>query len=468
MKIYGFLSCIYKSPQSLLRCVLVLFFAVFCMSFAQAQLAPTPPMGWNSWDAYGISVREAEIRANAQWMAAHLKQHGWQYVVVDMEWFVENPEAGDDPKTVKLAMDANGRYLPAVNRFPSAADGAGFRPLADYVHSLGLKFGIHMLRGIPMVAVEKNLPIAGSTWHAADAAKMEDTCPWNPDNYGVDASKPAAQTWYDAQAKLWASWGVDYVKIDCVSGNPWPAEEVAIIHKAVKDSGRPMVLSLSPGQSYDNSKDLRANANLWRVSNDVWDRWKREPGTDYPEGLYNQFDLAAEWSGYGQPNHWPDLDMLPLGRISIRSVIGKDRQSAFTHDEQRTLMTLWAIFRSPLMMGGDLPSSDAWTQSLLTNDEVLRVDQHSIHSQVMANDAHQAIWMAEDADTHDPYVAVFNLDDQPRTLTLNWAELGLKKMRGGYQPFDLWAHTAGKPAAAKLDVSLAAHASALYRLQPVR
>jgi alpha-galactosidase len=432
---------------------------------AQMQLAPAPPMGWNSWDAYGITVREAEIRANAQWMAQHLKPYGWQYVVVDMEWFVENPESGDDPKTVHLAMDAYGRYLPAVNRFPSAANDAGFRPLADSVHALGLKFGIHMLRGIPIRAVQKNLPIAGSHWHAADAALRSDTCPWNPDNYGVDASKPAGQAWYDAEAKLWASWGVDYVKMDCVSGKPWPAGEVAMIHKAIARSGRPMVLSLSPGQSFDQRMYLRADANLWRVSNDVWDRWKHAPNTDYPEGLYNQFALAAQWSGFAQPNHWPDLDMLPLGRISIRSVIGKDRQSAFTHDEQRTLMTLWAIFRSPLMMGGDLPSSDAWTQSLLTNKDVLGIDQQAQDSHVVVTDDHHAVWMAREARTHAPILAVFNLDDQPNTYTLRPIDLGLKMPSRGYCRTDLWTQAQSGTDTA-LTFSLAAHASALVRLTP--
>ncbi len=455
-----------RSYHRFAQALLATSLALACPALhAQKPLAPTPPMGWNSWDAYGITVREAEIRANAQWMAQHLKPYGWQYVVVDMEWFVENPESGDDPKTVHLAMDASGRYLPAVNRFPSAVNGAGFRPLADYVHSLGLKFGIHMLRGIPISAVQKNLPIAGSHWHAGDAALRSNTCPWNPDNYGVDASKPAGQAWYDSEAKLWASWGVDYVKMDCVSGTPWPAGEVAMIHKAIARSGRPMVLSLSPGQSFDQRTDLRADANLWRVSNDVWDRWKHAPNTDYPEGLYNQFALAAQWSGFGQPNHWPDLDMLPLGRISIRSVIGKDRQSAFSHDEQRTLMALWAIFRSPLMMGGDLPSSDRWTQSLLTNRDVLELDQHAENNHAVVTDEHHAVWMAEEAGTHAPILAVFNLDDQPKTYTLRAKDLGLTLPRRGDCRTDLWAHTRSGPDTTFV-FPLAAHASALVRLTP--
>src|SRR6266550_3250184 len=124
----------------------------------QPILAATPPMGWNSWDGYGTTVKEADVKANAKWLAEHLKSSGWQYVVVDMEWFVTNPIPEGNSKTSQFTLDGYGRYTPALNRFPTAANDSGFKPLADYVHSLGLKFGIHILKGIPKQAVEKNLP----------------------------------------------------------------------------------------------------------------------------------------------------------------------------------------------------------------------------------------------------------------------------------------------------------------------
>ncbi len=158
-------------------------------------------MGWNSWDGYGTTINEAEFRANADWFAKHLKPHGWQYVVVDAEWYVTNPVAEGNSKTFQYTLDQFGRYIPPTSRFSSAANNDGFKPLADYVHSLGLKFGIHILRGIPKAAVEKNLPIAGSTYHAADAANTSDTCPWNYDNYGVDAGNPGGQAYYDSITK---------------------------------------------------------------------------------------------------------------------------------------------------------------------------------------------------------------------------------------------------------------------------
>src|SRR5438874_735870 len=200
---------------------------------AQSPLAPTPPMGWNSWDGYGTTIKEADVKANAAWMAAHLKPSGWQYVVVDMEWFVTNPTPEGNSKTFDYSLDDSGRYVPAVNRFPSAANGAGFKPLADYVHSLGLKFGIHILRGVPKQAVAKNLPIAESSYRAADAANTSDTCAWNPDNYGLDTSKPAAQAYYDSIANLYASWTGDLIKVDCISSRPYKGDEIRMLSTAL-------------------------------------------------------------------------------------------------------------------------------------------------------------------------------------------------------------------------------------------
>jgi hypothetical protein len=135
----------------------------------EVKLAPTPPMGWNSWDAYGTTVTENEVKANADTMAAVLKPYGWQYIVIDIQWYEPNAKAHGYRPNAQLVMDPNGRLIPALNRFPSSANGNGFRPLADYVHSKGLKFGIHILRGIPRPDVcsiechSNNGPFDGST-----------------------------------------------------------------------------------------------------------------------------------------------------------------------------------------------------------------------------------------------------------------------------------------------------------------
>ena len=281
------------------------------------SLAPTPPMGWNSFDAYCGDVNEQEVKANAAYMAKHLAKYGWDYVVVDYYWYFPHPTTEDfqQQQTLDVAMDGFGRLLPAENRFPSAAGGKGFKPLADYVHKLGLKFGIHIMRGIPRAAVKKNLPILGAEAHAQDVADLQNICTWSTAMYGVNVGKPAGQAYYDSIAKLYAQWGVDYIKADDMSWADPPAAEnyhaaeIAALHRAIVKSERPMVLSLSPGPTpVPEAAHLRRNAELWRISNDFWDNWKL---------VKEQFDLCRAWAPYIGPDRWPDADMLPLGRIRI-------------------------------------------------------------------------------------------------------------------------------------------------------
>ncbi len=241
---------------------------------AQTVLAPTPPMGWNSWDAYGLTIDETQFKANVDVLAKRLKPAGYQYAVIDEGWYLLNPQKAKE-ETFEYRMDANGRYEPALNRFASAKGTAGFKAVSDSVHARGLKFGIHIIRGIPKKAVEKNTPVADSAFHAADVADTSDTCSWNPDNFGVKDT-PAGQAWYDSLMKQYASWGIDYIKVDCISSHPYKGDEIRMIHRAVAKTKRPIVLSLSPGPApLDKSEEVAANAQLWRISDDVWDRWER-------------------------------------------------------------------------------------------------------------------------------------------------------------------------------------------------
>jgi alpha-galactosidase len=420
----------------------------------------TPPMGWNSWDSYGTTVNESDFEANAKWFADHLKAFGWQYVVVDMEWFVTNPTPEGNSKNSQFRLDDHGRYSPDVKRFPSSANNNGFKPVADYVHSLGLKFGIHILRGIPKQAVERNLPIEGSDYHATDAADSSDTCPWNPDNYGLDPAKPAAQAYYDSIARLYASWEVDFIKVDCISSRPYKGDEIRMLSTALRKTGRPMVLSLSPGAApLEKLDEMRKYANLWRISDDVWDLWHST--VDYPQGLGDQFPRIATWAGLGQFGGWPDADMLPVGYLGPAPGWGKARDTRLTHDEQRTLLTLWCMFRSPLMIGANLPRSDAWTTSLLTNPEVIAVDQHSKENRPVISTSSTVVWAARMEAGEDRYVAVFNLDEREQRIRYEWKELGLTGSR--YDLRDLWERRDRGPAES-LALTLAPHGSVLYRV----
>ena len=306
--------------------------------------------------------------------------------MVDIQWSEPNPKAHGYRQDAALEMDAYGRLIPAVNRFPSAAGGRGFQRLADYVHSLGLRFGIHIMRGIPRQAVKANLPVLGGAVRAADIADVNSTCPWNSDMYGVDMSRPGAQAYYDSLLKLYAEWGVDYIKADDIA-RPAHREEIAALHRAIGKTGRPIVLSLSPGPAMVKDVEfLRENANMWRISDDFWDDWRL---------LRQNFILMSIWSAVGRPGAWPDADMLPLGRIGIRAERGEARTSHFTRDEQRTLISLWSIAQSPLMFGGDLPSNDEFTESLITNDEVLAVNQTGAHGGAFAEGGDSVIWAAD-------------------------------------------------------------------------
>jgi len=423
------------------------------------MLAPTPPMGWNSWDSYGRTISEAQFKANARWMAKHLKRFGWQYVVIDEGWYLPNPES--NPPDYKFTLSADGRFMPAPFRFPSAANNAGFMPLADYTHSLGLKFGIHILRGIPRQAVAMNLPIADSAYHAQDAADLSDTCPWNAYNYGVKTSA-AGQAYYESIMKLYASWHVDFVKVDCVADHPYKPEEIRMIANAIKKSGRRMILSLSPGPtSLDNGTEVSKNAEMWRICDDFWDHWGTWAKHEWSQGLFQQFATTAKWSPNVAPGGWPDADMLPLGHLGPHPGDGELRETRFTRDEQRTMMTLWSVFRSPLIIGGDLPSTDAWTRKLLTNPEVIAVDQHSHDNRAIVNTDTTAVWLAQSENEAGYYLAVFNLQDTEQIVRYEWKDLGLTE--GSFRVRDLWERKNLGPTLS-LTIKLRPHASKLYRL----
>ena len=311
--------------------------------------AQLPPMGWNSWDCYGAAVNEDTVRANADYMAAFLKPYGWEYIVVDIQWARANAKDHAYEAFADLTMDEYGRLLPALNRFPSAKDGAGFKPLADYVHSLGLKFGLHIMRGLPRVAAHRHLPVADSECFCHIAADPHSICMWNPDMYGLRCDTPDAKAYYDSIFRLYASWGVDFVKCDDIAREyPHCRREIELISEACRNCGREMVLSLSPGPApLEEAEHLKKYANMWRITDDFWDDWKL---------LKAMFERAEKWCVHSAPGHWPDADMLPVG--ALRQCENPEDWTRFTRAEQRTMMTLWCMMRSPLMIGGEMTKND--------------------------------------------------------------------------------------------------------------
>jgi alpha-galactosidase len=287
-------------------------------------------------------------------------------------------------------------------------------------------------------------------------ADKVNVCKWDgmEDTYGVDMSKPGAQAYYDSIAALYASWGVDYVKADDMS-RPFRGAEIRALSVALRKTGRPIVLSLSPGPApVEKYEELKANAQLWRISDDFWDRWI---------DVKHQFDLVKNWQGKVHAGSWPDADMLPLGHIGIRAERGNDRSSLLTHDEQYTLMSLWSIFRSPLMFGGDIPSSDAFTISILTNSEVLDVNQHSDNGRQSFREGDTVAWTADVLGSKSKYVAVFNIGDVEKNINLPWSSVEVTASKATVR--DLWVHKETKDIDA-IHLSLRPHASILVKVTP--
>lgn len=414
----------------------------------------TAPMGWNSWDCYGAAVDEQTVRNNADYMAKYLKQYGWEYVVVDIQWSEPTAENHAYHNFTELCMDEYSRLIPAENRFPSSAGGKGFAPLAEYVHSLGLKFGIHIMRGIPRQAVHQNTPILGSNRTAREIAKMSSICEWNTDMYGVDPEQEGAREYYDSLFALYASWGVDFIKCDDIARElPQEESELILLSESLRGCGREMLLSLSPGPALLEKAELyKQTSTMWRITDDFWDTW---------DALYHMFERAEKWCTHSGAGHWPDADMLPVG--PIRQDYDPANRTKFTEDEQITMLTLWSIFRSPLMIGGELTGLDDFTRDLLTNSEILKMHRLARHShQVWRKEidgVEHILWIAASAGK-GCYAAVFNTGEKDSQISVSLKDLEL------YQPVtatELWSGQR-ESVEEHLTVSLSKHGAKVYYL----
>lgn len=412
------------------------------------------PMGWNSWDCYGAAVTEDIIRKNAEFMAKNLKQYGYEYITVDIQWYEPSATTHDYHPFTELCMDEYSRLLPAPNRFPSAAGQNGFAPLAEYIHSLGLKFGIHIMRGIPRQAVHQNTKIMGTDKTARDIAKTDSICHWNTDMYGVDPDKDGARAYYDSLFALYASWGVDFIKCDDIARElPHEEKELILLSESLHHCGRDMILSLSPGPALLEKAELyKQVSNMWRITDDFWDNWTH---------LYDMFSRAEKWCVHTGDGHFPDADMLPVG--PIRQDYDPECMTAFTKDEQITMMTLWSIFRSPLIIGGEMTKFDAFTMGLLTNEGILRMHRNARHAHPVwrkeYNGVEHILWTAVCAEGGQ-YIAIFNTGDRRSEIVLPLCDLEI------YHPVtatELWSGETGC-AVDQICISLECHGAKAFLL----
>jgi hypothetical protein len=457
--------------RSLFSAAFVFVFAFTLSQLSHAQtLAATPPMGWNSWDAYGFTIDETDFKANATVLAG-MKEFGWQYMVIDEGWYMQNLK-GSNLAERKYLLNGNGILVPVASRFPDSGDGAGFKPLADWVHAQGLKFGIHVIRGIPRDAVTANLPIAGTNFHAADAADTTDACPWDDGNWGMN-DNAAGQAYYDAMLKLYAGWGLDFIKVDCISNHTYRPTEIRQIAEAIRKTGRPIVLSLSPGPTaLENAAVVSEYAQMWRITDDHWDGWtfphKPDEG-EYPFGLKGSFDRLAKWFTYAKPGNWPDPDMLPEGWLGPHPGMGEARASRLTHDEQQFEFTLWSIARAPMIMCGNLTKLDDFTRSLMTNQTLLFINQNATYGHPVTAAGlpeNTRVWRATinapGAKNYQEFFGFFNLDDQPVTLHATWKQLGLEG--GKHLAQNIWTE-GGYKESKGVNITLPAHGSTLFELR---
>ena len=410
-------------------------------------------MGWNSWDCYGAAVTEDIVRKNADFMAKHLKKYGWEYITVDIQWYEPDVKTHEYTPFAKLCIDEYSRVIPAENRFPSSAGGKGFAPLAEYVHSLGLKFGIHIMRGIPRQAVYERTKIKGTDKTAADIAKTDSICAWNTDMYGVDPAKPCAKEYYDSIFELYASWGVDFVKCDDIARElPKEESELIMLSNSLKGCGRDMVLSLSPGPALLEKAELyKQVSNMWRITDDFWDNWQL---------LYNMFERCEKWAPHNGAGHWADADMLPIGYI--KQDYSPDITTQFTKDEQVTMLTLWSIFRSPLIIGGEMTKFDDFTMSLLTNEGILKMHRNARHSHQVwrreMNGSEIVLWTAADAEGGQ-YAALFNIGENSADISVPLTELEIYEAK---DITELWSNEAFH--ADNISADLAPHSARAYYL----
>lgn len=396
---------------------------------------PTPPLGWNSWDSYGMYPTEKAMLANLEVMAKKLKPFGYTYFTLDAGW---NKIKDADGKIIGLSMDNNCRYIANKITFPN-----GIKGVADKAHSLGLKFGIHVMRGIPREAYKQNLPILGTANTACDIGDTTSTCTWNKDNYGVDMSKPGAQAYYNSYIGQLVSWGVDFIKADDITAHP---EEVQAVKNAIKRTGKKVVLSLSPGEGADIKNVSAYNeGDMLRVTKDIWDNQL---------SAVRAFDAWKKWSEVQGRTFWLDMDMIPFGHLCLhnpdpgyltadnrkegeKNVKGKERMSSFSKDEKYTFITLRALSASPLIMGGDLPTSDQFSFDLLTNKKMLACNQNGLVGKLLFAKDGIEIWKTPAKNNSNKgWIGIFNSNREDGKVQIKLNDIALE--RQSVTLFDIW------------------------------
>lgn len=375
------------------------------------EFAPTPPLGYNSFDSYRSKLTEEKAFALIDVMAEKYLPFGYNYFVMDAGWYSAYiPEKHDD-----LGLESFGLCVVHQPYFPN-----GIKALIDHAHEKGLKFGVWLMRGIPREAVELNLPIPGTNYFANDIANTSDTCVWSSMNYGVDMTKPGAQDYYDNMINTLGSWGIDFLKVDDVVPNP---KEIVAIANAIEKNGNKIIFSLSPGDVHHMSHlNYYKRANMLRITRDIWDN---------PLSIEKGFFAWEEFQGVSGPGFWPDLDMIPFGRLDL---VNEDaRQSDFNDHQMRTFIAQRALAASPLIIGGDLLTMDDFSYSLLTNEEMLACNQNGVMGVNVYRAGNVDVWLTpHKTDPGKGWIGIFNRSKTDRKVELSKRDLGFIIFKDSY------------------------------------
>jgi hypothetical protein len=387
-----------------------------------------------------VVINGTLLKENLDAFIAKLKPYGYKYFVIDAGWYwtyelkpgLKWPSDGDSRH---ISYDEYGRFLPSQNLFPN-----GFKEVIEHAHKHGVKFGLHLMRGIAREVVQKNLPIKGTRYFAADIANTNDTCNWSSLSYGIDMDKPGAQEYYDSVVELVASWGVDFIKYDDIVHK---SREIEAVAKAIKNSGRAIVLSISPGDDiHPEYLETYKKADMIRITRDIW---------DLDKDIQITFERWQKMQPYAGQGFWLDMDMIPFGHIRInypktthyaKSTRGNERQDNFTSEQKRTFITQRAMAASPLFMGGSLTSSPNYVFELITNTDMLECNQNGVtgtlQTRIEDYSTKVDVWRTpHNSKDNEGWIGIFNRNPYNEIIQLEKKQLGLKK-DVSYELYDIW------------------------------
>ena len=419
--------------------VVILFISTGKSGAQSSGQTSAPLLGWNSYNCYGSNINEKLTWENLEAFIQKLKPYGYEYFVLDAGWYRHyDLKPGEiwptDGDKVNLTFDDFGRFTPSPVYFPK-----GFKEIIDYAHKYGIKFGLHLMRGIPREAVEKNLPIKGTKYFARDIANVNDTCSWSLLNYGIDMDKPGAQEYYNSVVELFASWGVDFIKYDDIVHKP---REINAVANAIEKSGKKIVLSISPGDDINPEfYETYKRTQMIRISRDIW---------DLREDLQISFEQWERILPYADKGFWLDMDMIPFGHIRVnypltknklKSTRGYERIDYFSYAQKKSFITQRAMAASPLFMGGTLTSSPNTVFELITSQDMLACNQNGVTGKLVKRISDYSekvdVWKTtHKTRVNEGWIGVFNRNPYMELIEIKKEELGLNK-GDSYQLYDI-------------------------------